>query len=75
MPIIIIVIAELFGGSLWFSANGAADKLVSIWGLSTTDLGYLTAAVQFGFILGTLPISLTSFTDRHKASLIFLSPA
>lgn len=71
MPVFIIVIAVFLGGSLWFSVNGVADKLTIIWNLTNTDLGYLTAAVQFGFIFGTLSISLTGFADRHNASIIF----
>ena len=33
-PIAIIVIAQLFGTSLWFSANSAADDLMRQWGAS-----------------------------------------
>lgn len=30
--IALIVIAEFFGGSLWFSANGATEDLARLWG-------------------------------------------
>ena len=53
-PIAIIVIAQLFGTSLWFSANSAADDLMRQWGASPADIGSLTNATQLGFILGTL---------------------
>lgn len=53
-PVLVIVLAQLFGTSLWFSPNSAAPDLVRAWQLSTTDLGYLTSSVQIGFILGTL---------------------
>ena len=39
-----------FGTSLWFSANSAADDLFAA-GASPSDIGTLTNAVQFGFIL------------------------
>ena len=67
----IIVIAQLFGTSLWFSANAAGDDLMRAWQLVPADLGRLTNAVQLGFILGTLGFSLTGLADRFPASRIF----
>ncbi|GAB4197954.1 MAG: MFS transporter [Wenzhouxiangellaceae bacterium] len=69
--LILIVIAELFGGSLWFSANGVADQLALAWGITTVQLGWLTMAVQLGFISGTLSFALSGFADRYHASRIF----
>ncbi|MFM8339964.1 MAG: MFS transporter, partial [Fluviibacter sp.] len=70
-PILVIVIAQLFGTSLWFSANGAAGNLMQSWGITEADIGLLTNAVQFGFIVGTLTFSLTGLADRFEASRIF----
>jgi MFS family permease len=66
----IIVIAQLLGTSLWFSANAAGDDLASAWGLTPTDIGSLTSAVQLGFITGTLGFSLSGLADRFAASRI-----
>lgn len=66
-----IVLAQLFGTSLWFSANSAADDLLRAWALAPGDIGRLTNAVQLGFILGTLGFSLTGLADRYPASRIF----
>jgi MFS family permease len=65
-PLIAIVIAQFFATSLWFSANGAADDLVRHWGLSAAGLGWLTGAVQGGFIAGTLFFALTGIADRFR---------
>lgn len=70
-PIAVIVIAQLFGTSLWFSANSAADDLTRLWGLSASDLGWLTNAVQAGFIVGTLVFAFSGLADRFHASRIF----
>jgi MFS family permease len=70
-PLSTIVIAQLFGTSLWFSANSAADELVRIWGLTPAGLGWLTNAVQAGFIAGTLLFAATGLADRYPASRIF----
>lgn len=64
--------AQLLGTSLWFSANGVALALVETWGIGPADVGYLTTAVQAGFIVGTLVLSLTGVADRYPASRIFL---
>nr|MBL8409972.1 MFS transporter [Dechloromonas sp.] len=70
-PVPVIVLAQLFGTSLWFSANSAADDLIRQWDITPADLGTLTNAVQFGFILGTLSFAITGLADRFAASRIF----
>ena len=70
-PVLWVVLAQLCGTSLWFSANSAADDLSRLWGLSTGDIGWLTNAVQAGFIVGTLGFALTGLADRFPASRIF----
>jgi MFS family permease len=67
----LIVVAQLFGTSLWFSANAAAGDLARAWGLTTAEMGALTSAVQLGFIAGTLFFSLSGLADRYAASRIF----
>ncbi len=67
----IIVTAELFGASLWFSANAVTDTLQIEWGISVPDIGHLTSAVQFGFISGTFLIAFSGLADRFSASRIF----
>jgi MFS family permease len=70
-PLFVIVVAELFGTSLWFSANSVADALAQEWGIGAAGIGALTSAVQLGFIAGTLAFALTAFADRHAASRLF----
>ncbi|MGP8290248.1 MFS transporter [Vreelandella zhanjiangensis] len=70
-PLAVIVIAQLFGTSLWFSVNGVGLALQEAVGLSEGDLGLLTIAVQAGFITGTLLIAITGLADRMRASHLF----
>ena len=70
-PVPVIVVAQLFGTSLWFSANSAADDLIRAWGIAPADIGTLTNAVQLGFILGTLTFAVSGLADRYPASRIF----
>lgn len=72
-PVAVISVAQLLGTSLWFSANGAGPALIKQWDASAADLGQLTSAVQLGFILGTLFISLSGLADRFRASSMFVA--
>ncbi|MBB3189977.1 MFS transporter [Halomonas cerina] len=74
-PVATIAIAQLFGTSLWFSTNSAADDLMSAWQISAGDIGWLTSSVQVGFILGTLVMALGGLADRYRASRIFVCSA
>lgn len=74
-PVAAIAIAQLLGTSLWFSANSAADDLMSAWHVSAADIGWLTSSVQGGFILGTLIMAIGGVADRYRASRIFVCSA
>ncbi len=74
-PVATISLAQLFGTSLWFSANAISDSLALVWQVSVKDIGWLTNAVQLGFIFGTLVISLTGIADRYRASSIYIISA
>jgi MFS family permease len=74
-PVATIAIAQLFGTSLWFSANSAAPDLMHAWGIGVSGIGILTNAVQLGFILGTMTFALGGLADRFPASRIFVVSA
>jgi MFS family permease len=74
-PVATIAIAQLFGTSLWFSANSAAPDLMRAWGIGVSGIGLLTNAVQVGFILGTSVVALSGLADRFPASKIFVLSA
>jgi len=71
LAVAVIVVAELFGTSLWFSTNAVADALHAAWGMTTAQLGHLTSAVQLGFIGGTFLFAFSGLADRFSASRIF----
>jgi MFS family permease len=71
LAIAVIVLAEMFGTSLWFSTNAVADALYRAWSMTATDLGHLTSAVQFGFICGTFLFAWSGLADRYSASRVF----
>lgn len=71
-PVATIAIAQLFGTSLWFSANSATEDLMASWDISAAEIGWLTSSVQGGFILGTLIVAFGGLAERYRASLIFV---
>ena len=70
-PVATIAVAQLFGTSLWFSANSAAPDLMRAWGIGISGIGLLTNAVQLGFIFGTATVALSGLADRYAPSRIF----
>ncbi|WP_227662830.1 MFS transporter [Marinobacter daqiaonensis] len=69
---IIIVMAQFFGTSLWFTPNAVMPGLMASWGVGPAEVARLTGAVQLGFILGTLIFAISGLADRWRASRIFL---
>jgi len=67
----IIVISQFCCTSLWFAGNGVMNDLVSTFQLNASALGYLTSAVQLGFIAGTLIFALLTIADRYSPSKVF----
>lgn len=67
-----IAVAQLAGSSLWFATNGVMADLQRDWGLPEVALGWLTAAVQAGFVAGTLAFALLTIADRFSPRRVFL---
>ena len=71
----IIVFAQFAGTSLWFAGNAVVPDLVRELSLSNMAVGYITSAVQVGFISGTLLFAILSVADRISPSKVFLGCA
>jgi len=67
----VIVMAQFFCTSLWFAGNAVLPDLVSYFNMPEQALGYITSAVQFGFITGTLLYAALLIADRFPPSLVF----
>jgi MFS family permease len=61
--LVLLSCAELFGMSLWFSASAVAPLLKAEWGLSDSMATWMTLAVQFGFVAGTLASAVFNLPD------------
>ena len=63
--------AELLGMSLWFSASAVAPALSAEWRLTDAQAGWLTLAVQLGFVAGTLMSALLNLPDVLSSRRLF----
>ena len=67
----VIVLSQFAGTSLWFAGNAVLGDLPPQWNLGTDALGYITSAVQLGFIVGTLTFAFFAISDRHSPRKVF----
>jgi MFS family permease len=63
--------AVLLGMSLWLAASAVAPELGERWGLSPSELGGFTSAVQLGFVLGTLLLAVLNVGDLMPSARLF----
>lgn len=59
----LLALAELCGMSLWFVGSAVAAPLAAQWGLGTDQIGWLTGAVQLGFVAGTAVAAVLNLAD------------
>lgn len=69
--LILIVIAQFLGTSLWFAGNAAIPEISKILGEPELTAS-ITTAVQLGFISGTLIFAILSIPDRFPPNKVFL---
>lgn len=67
----VIVLAQFGCTAVWFAGNAVMKELMLNFSLPASALGYLTSAVQFGFITGTLSYTLLMIADRFPPSRVF----
>jgi MFS family permease len=67
----VIVLSQFAGGSLWFAGNAVLGDLQLALGLPDAALGWITSAVQLGFIAGTLAFAFFALSDIASPRLVF----
>lgn len=71
----VIVLSQFAAAALWFASNGVVGDLQQANGLPPEALGYLTIAVQLGFITGALIFAYFAIADTYSPRFIFLACA
>jgi MFS family permease len=65
-----LAVAELFGMTLWFSATAVTPVLVEEFQMAPDRAGWLTMAVQAGFVVGTLGSAAVNLADVLNARVL-----
>ena len=68
--LLIIILSQFAGTSLWFAGNAVVDQINP-----AIDHALITSAVQVGFITGTFLFALLNVADRFKTNLVFFVSA
>ncbi len=68
----LLVLAQLAGTSPWFAVNAVMPDLQREFGWGAATVGTLSAALQGGFIAGTLMFATLAVADRWSARGVFL---
>lgn len=72
--LLLIVISQFAGTSLWFVGNAVLPELKQSLHLSQYAVSSVTSAVMLGFIAGTLVFGILSLADRYSpVKLFFIS--
>ncbi|WP_435064914.1 MFS transporter [Halobaculum sp. EA56] len=71
----LVGVAELFAMTLWFSASAVAPELSATWGMTPTEEGLLTTAVQLGFVAGALASAALTLADVVRPKVLFAASA
>jgi MFS transporter, DHA1 family, inner membrane transport protein len=71
----VIVLSQLAGTTLWFAVNAVMPDLQAAWGWPSSSVAKLTAAVQLGFVNGTLVFALLMVADRFSPTKVFFACA
>ena len=67
----LLAVAELLGMALWFTGSAVGPTLAKLWSLSSTDVAWLTTAVQLGFVCGTAASAVLNLADVMPSRRLF----
>lgn len=67
--------AIILAPAIWFAGTAAVPALLRDGAITRAEAGWLTAAVQLGFVLGTLVSALLSLADRWSGRALFFGSA
>jgi MFS family permease len=71
----LLSMAELLAMSAWFTASAIGPELQIRWNLSGSEIGWLTTAVQLGFVAGTAAAAILNLADIIPSRFLFSTTA
>jgi MFS family permease len=73
--IALLVLAEMFGMCLWFASAAVLPDMAREGAISATRQAQLSSAVQAGFVVGALIVSISGIADRLDPRRVFAASA
>jgi MFS family permease len=67
----IIIVSQFCCTSLWFAVNAILPQLQAAYHWPAEAVGYITMAVQSGFIVGTFVYAVLGMADRFSPAWVF----
>ncbi len=71
----VVSAAMLLSLSAWMTATAVGAELQVRWGLTTSEVGWLTTTVQLGFVAGTALAAVLNVADVVRARILFATSA
>lgn len=71
----LLAFAELLGMSLWLIGSAIGPMVAGPWGLSSSQVGWLTTVTQLGFVAGTATSALLNLADTVPGRRLFATAA
>lgn len=71
----LLAFAVLLGMSLWMAGTAVGPQLQVRWALDASQVGWLTTAVQLGFVAGTATSAMLNLADIVPARVLFACSA
>lgn len=71
----LLAVAEVLGMSLWFTATAVSEELGVRWELSPSQVGWLSTAVNLGFVAGTAVAAILNLADVIRSRVYFAAAA
>jgi MFS family permease len=71
----VLSVGQLLGMCTWFAGNAAAPQLAATWGLDPARTGWLTSAVQLGFVFGTAASAALNLPDVVSGRVLVAASA
>jgi MFS family permease len=65
-----LAIAMTLAMTTWFSATAVLPQLRFLWAVPSSEIAWLTAAVQVGFIVGAIVAALTNLSDLGRPQVV-----
>src|SRR3954447_9425944 len=70
-----IALAQAGAMSTWFSTTAVGPSLAQAWAITPTQVGLLTVAVQFGFVVGASIAAVIGIADVLGTRRVFVFSA